>query len=129
MGMRNQVYCNMGARKQNGKEREIIRKGSISTLQELCLFNSVYWYRCGQAHLGMSQVTSNTESATCQDWIELWYWFFWTWINIHNSVVSTTLTVYFLCCGLKIFSANQKSWFFIRKTCGVIRRVNCKQYL
>ena len=39
-------------------------------------FDSVLYYGCGQANLGMPKVVCIIKSAICQKWNELWRWFF-----------------------------------------------------
>ena len=49
------------------------------------LYDSVHSYGNVQAHLGMSKVITNIKSAVktelCQDWMNLWYWFFFYLFN------------------------------------------------
>ena len=50
------------------------------------IYDSVHSYSCGRAHLGMPIVISKIKSAIHQDWIELWYcFFFYMWVVIHRK--------------------------------------------
>ena len=74
-------------------------------------------------HMGLVRHTSvflkaipNIESAMQQNLIELWCWFFAYGRHSQkqkiDSVILSSLTVWLLSFGPKLFSANRIAWFF-----------------